>query len=644
MLENKNYLFFSCLFVFLLSIFLRSTMDVGADTSFYIGYGKKIYEGGRYYYDFFESNFPASFYIYAFFYKISLLTKIHPVFISEFFINFLGLCSILFSYKILEFKNDNIKKNLIIFAFFVGYFLRIGSLQLGEFGTKTSFLLMLLFPYISFSITEKKIDKKLLVVKGILMGLIPCFKPNYAIFLIIIESYKLYQRKSLKFFLEIDKLSAFLVLFLYLNFLLFCVPEFLEFMVPMWSQYYPSYSSVGAFFKNFSKVFSYSVFPALFILPFYIYKKDDKILLLFLLSAALVLMTEGLASIDQVAVFRAVLTILLLNFAFYFFASKKFSLKDNKFIAILILIFPILDDENFFSAMFGFVNIWYFVAFAYLFYLFKKGVFDCKKTAIFTGLILVCALISNLALRNFEYVYAYSIFLVFSAIFLYIFEAEFSKKSQKFSPFFAIIFMIVFSYFIHLCISSVRQVIFRESTYATPNEFTDKIAYNLAKYTKGRQESYLTISNLNMYAYPMYIYLNKQDYYKYAVVNAFNPPQKKENRKMLFSLKNPDKVFLYDYLYEDFKLLLKNKNIKIIFVDNSSGFLNGDESCGMSLLEQYFKDKKFKQEFLSNFVFKDRIEVYKDEKEIRRIRFGKFSKLKKAEKQKINDFEVYVRK
>jgi len=83
--SSQNFLLLFAATVFLLSIFLRSAIDIGPDTAFYIDLGKKISEGKKYYYDFFESNFPASFYFYALQYKVSVFLGINPRALTSFF-------------------------------------------------------------------------------------------------------------------------------------------------------------------------------------------------------------------------------------------------------------------------------------------------------------------------------------------------------------------------------------------------------------------------------------------------------------------------------------------------------------------------------------------------------------------------------
>jgi len=197
----QNFLVITCAIIFCLSIFLRSIIDIGPDTGVYLDLGKEVAKGHRYYYDFFESNFPLSFYIYALQYKISLGLKINPIITAEIFINFLALLSIFYSAKILQrsaIYNNRAHYNLIIISYFLGFFLRSNVIQLGEFGTKSSFLLLCLFPYISFSFERKiALTKSELIQRGILMGLIPCFKPHYLIFFHFLSKHTDFGRKNL---------------------------------------------------------------------------------------------------------------------------------------------------------------------------------------------------------------------------------------------------------------------------------------------------------------------------------------------------------------------------------------------------------------------------------------------------------------
>ncbi len=129
----KN-LFSACLTIVLTSIIIRSTRDIGPSSGMIL----------------FRYNFSI---IYA-----------------EILVNLLGICSIYFSYLILkksEFFKNKILFNLLITSFAIGFFLRVYTLQFGEFITKSSLILALFFPFISYQFIKKnKIEKVLATLFG----------------------------------------------------------------------------------------------------------------------------------------------------------------------------------------------------------------------------------------------------------------------------------------------------------------------------------------------------------------------------------------------------------------------------------------------------------------------------------------------
>ncbi|MBM3580083.1 MAG: hypothetical protein FJX34_04860, partial [Alphaproteobacteria bacterium] len=363
---NKTSLLI-CALIFLLSIFLRSQIDIGPDTGIYLDLGKKVVEGKRYYYDFFESNFPISFYFYALEYRLSTLLHINPIILSDIIINLLALLSIFWSARIL--RRGGIKSDLIIIGFFLGFFLRVRGLSLGEFGTKTSLLLLLLFPYISYSLVSEKIfTKRDLIWRGCLMGLMPCVKPHYLIFLLVIESYKFWQTKSPQFFLELDKLLAAAIYLGYLVWIIWFLPEFFEFMVPMWGKAYASYDSLDVFWGRCLRILASHVLLMGFVLLIFSRIRpshESKILILFFVAASLLFVVENAITIDQSVIFYAVVTVCILRFVADLLASKKIILAENKFIFGALFLIPAFDLKALPTAVFGlagFVNIWWVLA------------------------------------------------------------------------------------------------------------------------------------------------------------------------------------------------------------------------------------------------------------------------------------------
>ena len=270
--ENKNSSFVACALIFLISIFLRSRIDIGGDSAFQINLAAKISKEGRYYYDFFESNFPLSFWIYVIPYRISQFLNISPIVSSDIFINLLGILSLFFSARILKESTLRIDhQNLIISSFALGFFLRVHALPVNEFATKTSFCLLLAFPYISFSFARKNpLTTAELIWRGIFAGLIPCLKPHYIFLPLLIEIDRFRQKKSLRFFVELDKLLIVVIGLGYLLLMLKFTPEFFEFMVPMWSSIYGPYVKISDFWGRViyhlsSKIIFFSGFFLVFL-------------------------------------------------------------------------------------------------------------------------------------------------------------------------------------------------------------------------------------------------------------------------------------------------------------------------------------------------------------------------------------------
>ena len=135
-------------------------------------------------------------------YRISQFTGINVIILAEIFIYLLFFISFFGSLRILKkttIYDDKIFSNLFLVVFAFGFFLRVPSISLNEMGTKTTFFMLLFFPYLIYSLELKQeLTRKDLFFRGILMGLIPCFKPQYLIIVIGIELFKFFENKSLK--------------------------------------------------------------------------------------------------------------------------------------------------------------------------------------------------------------------------------------------------------------------------------------------------------------------------------------------------------------------------------------------------------------------------------------------------------------
>jgi hypothetical protein len=663
---SRIFLQSSCLLIFLTSIFFRSLIDIGCDTGVYLNLGKKVAEGGRYYYEFFESNFPISFYFYALEYKLSEILRINPIFMSEIVINLLAILSIFWSSQILKrttIYENKAHYNLIIIGYFLGFFLRPHALEIGEFGTKTSLLLIAFYPYISFSFARKnQFTKKELIWRGLLMGLIPCIKPHYLCLMIFVESYHFWQKKSLRFFYEFDKLVMYLVGIFYIFLMIKLTPEFFEFMVPMWSKTYSAYSDYHIFIENFWRHIAsrVTVFAFVFLIfSRFKFSANDKILFCFYCGASLLIILENIATFDQVAVFYAVTTICFTKLLFDLLSSKQFSIMENKFISAVLVFLPIFDLEILPASIFGlggFVNVWWLIILVYPFFFAKKltteqrrKFFSAQKIILFLFGYLTLLTTTILTLRYLGGWVYISVNLSILFVVLFFFEKKiYAKFFPKFSPFFVFVVLTSISCLLYTYIASAINMMSRDDYYSYPNKVSDFMTYYSHEYAPKKEDGITVFSTMTLHQFPLLNYLQKINYSKFHILTA-QANQGEAGSPLIFPIRNTDVAFVRYYLFLDIVDQIKNDKVKVIFVNNSSNILNQEHVCLIGTLEYHFIDAEFKKLFFQNFHLVNHVIITKKVKPLKKLRFmteekaSIFDQAKPTTVKIIRDYEVYVR-
>jgi hypothetical protein len=665
--DSSFFLIACCLFIFLLSIYFRSIVDIGADTGVYLAIGKRIANGGKYYYDFFESNFPLSFYFYALQYKISQLIKIDPIILSEIVINFLGLLSIFCSAQILKSSTIYQNKahyNLIIIGFFCGFFLRPYALQIGEFGTKTSLLLILLYPYFSFCFERKEnLNKKNLIRLGILMGLIPCLKPHYLVFILFAEIHKFLQKKSVSFFFQLDKLIMYFIGAIYLLLMIKFTPEFFEFMVPMWKKTYSAFE-LKTFLENVNSHFAARI--SIFAFIFLIFARlqitfNDKVLSVFFAAASILMVLENIGTIDQIAIFFAITTVCFFKLVYDLFLSKKIIFLDNQFIILSLAFIPIFDLEILPASIFGLagiVNVWWMVIAVYPFLLAKKlpkeqrSKFLTKsKILFFLAIYFVLIFTAALVLKFFGG-WSHVLFnLTLLWIVLFFFEKKvYAKFSDKFSTLFVFVICASISCIFYCYISSFADILNRkgEINYIYPSKFSDFVAYYSKKHAPKKDDSTLMFSIWIAHKFPLINYLHQDGYQKVPATNLSADLGSFRNGA-IFSTKDLDLIFALSYLLDDAKNQMKNPHVKVIFINKGLEIYKQKNKCLIGTLEYLFLDPEFKKIFLQNFHFENRVLITKKTRVLNDIKFitgnksDIFDEIKPSNNKIYYDFDIYVR-
>jgi len=643
-ISSDKFLVFGVSFIILFSIYLRSIIDVGADTGIYLSLGKKVFLGQKYYYDFFESNFPISFYIYALEYFLAKNLGINVILMSEIVVNIIGLGSILFSAKVLkksELYADRTIYNFLILAFACGYFLRPLALCIGEFGTKTSFVLALLYPYISYSLAGD-LGKKDLALKGVLMGLIPCFKPHYLLFILVVEGYAFLKDRNAKSLISLDKMVMLLVGAVYLILMAKYISEFFEFIVPMWPKNYSAYDNWGIFFENILKHLSSRI--GVFALVFLVFTrvkidKNDLILILFFAASSLILLLESIGTVDQVSLFYVVSTILLGKCCIKFFRSKKFRISENLFICGSLFVIPFFDMDIMPLAFFGLsgiLNIWWILVPIYL--LLEVG--SCERFLKVSAYKIVGATMVLLAMAIILFTFfgpwAYLSFSILAMLLVcYFAEVKIlSRIYDRYSKFLVFLVILVFSFLFFSYLNSIFWIFDSKKI-----ERKDFYAYYAKSYANNSDDKLVMLARRTKHNYPVSNYLNKENILKFHIL-TIDASHSKNGSSLIFENDDMMKNFTYNYLFDDVKKSVSNKDVKVLIISNSREVVEKDDLCIINPLEFYFMDYDFKKDFFDHFDFENRVLIMDKKRKI----YNPLIKKSEVVNNIKYDYEIYVRK
>lgn len=691
-LESKNFAIhnykyicysFACLIV-LISVYLQSILDIGPDTSVYLDVGKKLANGKRYYHDIFEINFPILMWNYAGQYKIANFFNINPIILCQLLIYLGGFLSIYWSAKILrslEIFKDDFFYSTIVLSFFLGFFLRPFGLHLFEIGTKTSYFLILFFPYFSIVIKEIYLENfaknklsfrnlyvgfagdlstKIMIIKGLLMALIVSLKPHYVFFILVVEIFIVWHSRNFLKFFFLDKLLAISLLLLYVVMINYLHPEFFYMVMPLWSQYFGTYNDANKLITNIYSNLAYVILP--FVAMFFVYtryqiKKIDIILIAIFMASALVILLENIFTIDQYSLFCAINFPFIIRILYIILHNNFINFQENLFFLGVFVFVPLSQNEFIRISIFGFsgaFNLWWLALLWGFFEVYKKSskllrakIFNLRNFIIFFLVYFTCFALTIKGFGNRNFWLSNFINLSVFYVFYFIFEKYFySLVSKKISPF--AVFMVIaslFNYF-HDYTDNFKDLTSEVGYRHKFRKIYDFKAYYHKIYANRSDYHEINFFDLHQLAHPFVSYFKKDMPQKISIfsLNADN-----YSNGNLYNIKNSKSILVYDYIYNDLEMMMKNPNTKLIFVDNYKINQNPRNSCVIGYIEYILMDKKLRKIFLQNFRFENRLIITKDyqidDDFWRDIIFKKQSKdVIKGNYSKISaDIEVYVR-
>ncbi len=659
-LASNLFLTLACGGIILFSIFINSLTDIGPDSGIYLELGRKFANGGKYYDQIFESNFPLNFYIYALEYKIHLLTAINYIIVSQIFIYLFFLLSFFCSQKIVKkttFYDNKIFVNFLFLFFCLAFFLRYPSITLNEMGTKSSFFMLLFFPYLLYSFRFKlDLSKTDLIFRGLLMGLIPCFKPHYLIPILIIEFFKFFDNRNWKFIFRLDHLLLAIIGLAMLNWMIFFEKEYFLYMVPMWKLIYDPYRNYDIFINRTFSLLSFNY--SLHILAVFMicasridkFSYNLKLIATAYFATLLMLLTEGLISYDQLSN----LYFILFFFLLFIFSDSKvtelINISKNKFIFLSLIIISLFEYSAIQNIIFSSYSIYWslilLAPFFAIYYFIQKKI--NLKDLIEFFIISLLSIISVIFFINQHNIPIVAILIIFCSIIIcVIYERKINcLTSPNFSPIsFTFIIAVPIMIFFNIT-NSVNMIFKSDSTLSSPYDYSDKLHYYIKKFAPDKNDHFINFAKSEvMIKYPLYNYLDKVNkiksashfYANYKLTKNYLKP----NANIIYT-PSDNNIFLTDqFFYNQIVSSLADESYKLIFINYNS------QMCEKNFLEFLINVPEFERLFKKNFYYVDTLYSHKNYDSYQRNTNFEINKKKYkliGDKYNYMQIEIYARK
>ncbi len=617
-----------------LSLFVQSNRDIGHDSATYIEVAQKMLKGGIYYQDFFELNFPLSFYLTVIPVAIAQMLAISPIITVTIFVNLLGIIAVFLVKNILKnhhFENSKLLRNLIIISLAASFFLRPMVMHFNEFFTKTSYFLIFFLPYFALQIIDKK-TKSAEIFCGILAALIIALKPNYALLIAIVELYNLSEKRSIKSAFCLRNFTTLTTLIIYFLVIFFWQNDYLQYFQTISQTYFL------AALSRIEMILKQDIFPLICILSvtsFLIFKnKTLQKFYLFPLAACSIVASEMIGGFDQRFLIYSLSLPTLTYTIFLLIRNKYFDFHKHGIFLIIILLISQFDAKNIFTLSLDLTSFWFVFV---LYFRYKNGknfnhIFCPNNFANWLIFLVLTAITITLIFANLSF-QAWLFSAIIFSYFLYFQQGKY--LSSKLSLLSASVVFLVLSFFMAAYISAIFNFkSFHEGAYSfkSPNSIGEniiKISRNLSE-----EQNFTIISRMIPPAYPAQIYLQKENKlpsFQLGVLFYKIGEKPRESK--------PGEIFLFERVKQ--QIADKNNNLLFIEVENISASV----PCQISFLEYYLRDPEFRKIFLENYRFLTRFSQYENDE--KNVNFYKddFAEISQEKSNKLSgEFEVYVRK
>lgn len=232
--ENRAlWFFFSLCVSFQIIVIINSI--VSHDVIWSLEVGKRLYSGGSYLNDFFETNPPLLYYLHGLIVKASEITRIKPVhFFYGFLLSFTFFCFAICVWLTQQFYQEDRKASYFLLAALA---LCLGFVVNADYGQKEQIMLLFSLPYFFLNITrifDYKIRSSIAFGIGLFAGIGFAFKPPFFFIpFILAEMGLVLLKKNFKVLLRWDVAAIFLVQCFYLISMLLITPSYIHDVLPV---------------------------------------------------------------------------------------------------------------------------------------------------------------------------------------------------------------------------------------------------------------------------------------------------------------------------------------------------------------------------------------------------------------------------
>lgn len=240
MQQDKLYFITAAFLLFIIAYAIQSNIFLNGDVGYLVQVTNRLFDGGSYARDFFETNPPMILYLYA---PASLLAKQFawnvPFIMQNYFFLLASLSSVscYFLLKKIFFPQDRVSAYI---AFLTILFVTL-ILPMDEFGQREHLLVILILPYLLSAVLALE-GKSIQPVLAFLIGLFASFgfalKPYFLVSLCLVEGYFLWRKKIWGGFFRTESITIFGVLFFYLISIFIFQPAYIKIMLPLVSHLY----------------------------------------------------------------------------------------------------------------------------------------------------------------------------------------------------------------------------------------------------------------------------------------------------------------------------------------------------------------------------------------------------------------------